>query len=251
MTKDSFVPLHYQLVKEIKSQITSGELAQGDFLGTEKSMMEKYGVSCTTLRRALQYLVQSGYVYRKAGKGTFVRRVKIDKNSNPLYSYMEEMESIGLKPRTYLLGIETIKANEQIAKKLEVPKASTIYNIKKLLAANSKPIAVWESYWQFDIGERLAEFDLNHNLFDTVENKLRITIGEAEANFEAGLATPEEAKLIGIEENSPMLIMRRTIYSDNGRPILYGRTAYRGDSYTFHIRMVRSNGIWTAGNQTA
>ena len=190
MDKDAFVPLHYQLVKEIKAKITSGKHGQGDFLGTEKSLMEQYGVSCTTLRRALQYLVQSGYVYRKAGKGTFVRRVRVDNNSSPLYSFMEEMESIGLKPTTHLLAMNTLRANELIAKKLEISKSSTIYTIKKLLETNSMPIAVWESYWPFDIGKRLAEHDLNHHLFDTLENKLRINIGEAKAEFEAALATP-------------------------------------------------------------
>jgi GntR family transcriptional regulator len=247
MHKDSFVPLHYQLFKEIKTQIISGELTQGDFLGTETSLMEKYRVSCTTLRRALQHLAQSGYVYRKAGKGTFIRRVNINNNSSPLYSFIEEIESIGLKPRTYLLAITTMKSTNLIAKKLELSKLGTIYNIKKLLEINAKRVAVWDSYWQFDVGKRLSEYDLNHNLFDTVENKLGITLGEAEADFEAALATPDEAKLIGIDEKSPMLIMLRTIYSVSGRPILFSRTAYRADSYKFHSRMVRSNGMWTAG----
>jgi len=247
MNKESFVPLHFQLFKEIKDQIVSGKFEPGDFLGTEKSLMEEYGVSCTTLRRALQSLVQSGYVYRKAGKGTFIRRVNVNENSSPLYSFIEEMELLGLKPKTHVLAITTMKANELIAKKLAVSKSSTVYTIKKLLETNSRPIGVWESYWQFDIGKRLAGYDLNHNLFDTVENKLRITLGEAEADFKAALATQEEAKLIGVEENSPMLIMLRTNYSVSGRPILFGRTAYRGDIYSFRIRMVRSGGMWTTG----
>ncbi|MFH1059857.1 MAG: GntR family transcriptional regulator [Pseudomonadota bacterium] len=247
MNSESFVPLHYQLFKEIKAQILSGDYAQGDFLGTEKLLMDKYGVSCTTLRRALQHLVQSGYVYRKAGKGTFVRRVNVDNNSSPLYSFIEEMELLGMKPKTEVLAINTMKANDLIAKKLEVSKSSIVYTIKKLLKADSKPIAVWESFWQYDIGRRLAEHDLSLNLFDTVENKLRITLGEADADFEAALATAEEATLIGVAENSPLLIMLRTNYSVDGQPILFGRTAYRGDMYRFHIRMVRSGGMWSAG----
>ena len=247
MHKDSFVPLHHQLFKEIKAQIISGQLAQGDFLGTEKSLMEKYGVSCTTLRRALQHLTQDGYVYRKAGKGTFIRRVNINDNISPLYSFIEEMEARGLKPKTYLLAMKTMKPSNLIAKKLELSKSSTVYYIKKLLEVNAKQVAIWDSYWQFDIGKRLCEFDLNHNLFDTVENKLGIILGEAEADFEAASATREEAGLIGIDEKSPMLIMQRTIYSVSGRPILFGRTAYRADSYKIHSRMVRSNGRWVAG----
>jgi GntR family transcriptional regulator len=247
MQKDSFSPLHYQLFKQIQTQIISDKLAQGDFLGTEKSLMEKHGVSCTTLRRALQHLAQAGYVYRKAGKGTFIRRVTINNNSSPLYSFIEETESLGLNPKTHLLTIKTMKASSLIAKKLELSRSSAIYYIKKLLEINAKKVAVWDSYWQFDIGKRLSEYDLNHNLFDTVENKLGIPLGEAEADFAAALADPEEAKLLEIDEKSPLLIMNRTIYSVSGRPILFGRTAYRADSYKFRSRMVRSNGRWTTG----
>jgi GntR family transcriptional regulator len=247
MHKDSFVPLHHQLFKEIETEIISGKLAQGDFLGTETSLMEKYGVSCTTLRRALQHLAQSGYVYRKAGKGTFVRRININNSSPPLYSFVEEMESRGLKPKTYLLVLKTMKPSNLTAKKLEVSKSNTVYYIKKLLEINARRVGIWDSYWQFDVGKRLSECDLDHNLFDTVENNLGITLGEAEADFEAALATPEEAELIGIDEKSPMLVMWRTIYSLSGRPILFSRTAYRADSYQIHSRMVRSNGRWIAG----
>lgn len=240
MLRDSFMPLHQQLVEEIKNQIVSEKLTQGDFLGTEKSLMDKYAVSCTTLRRALQSLAQAGYVYRKAGKGTFVRRVNINDNTSPLYSFIEEAEALGLKPKTYLLADKTMKANELIARKLEISKSSTIYYIKKILELDEKKVAVYDSYWQYDVGERLVEYDLNHNMLDTVENKLRITLGEAEADVEAALANPEEARLLGIDEKSPVLIMLRTIYSVSGRPILFSRTAYRADSYKFHARYVRS-----------
>jgi GntR family transcriptional regulator len=84
-------------------------------------------------------------------------------------------------------------------------------------------------------------------LFDTVENKIGIPLGEAEADFAAAWADADEAKLLRIDEKSPLLIMDRTIYSVSGRPILFGRTAYRADSYKFHSRMVRSNGRWTTG----
>jgi GntR family transcriptional regulator len=234
------VPLHQQLVANLRSKIVSGKLKSGDFLGTEKSLMDQYGVSSTTVRRALQALTQEGYLFRKAGKGTFIRRVEIEASGGPLWSFYEEMKSLGLKPSSKLLSIEVQKPNLSIAQKLNLAKSDPIYYIKKLLKANDEPVAILESYWQFQIGEQLSKFDLNStNLFKILENGIGINLGEAEATLEAGIASSEEAKLLGIRKKNPILIMQRVVYSVEGNPIFFSRLCYRADKYKFRTRMVR------------
>jgi len=238
--KISLAPLHQQLVSNLQAKICSGNFKQGDFFGTEKSLMESCGVSSTTVRRALQVLTQLGYLYRKAGKGTFIRRLQIKETGGPLWSFYEEMKSLGLKPSSDLLSIEVQKANRFIAQKLQLGKSEPIYWIKKLLRANDQSIAILDSYWQLDVGKGLSQSNLNStNLFSIVENELGIRLGEAEATIEVGAASPEEAQLLGILEKAPILVMQRIVYSVDGRPIFLSRVAYRADRYKYRTRMVR------------
>lgn len=132
------------------------------------------------------------------------------------------------------------RADGFIAETLHIGELEPVYWIKKLLRANTEPIAVFESYWVYDIGESLSRFDLSHrSTFDIVENTLGIQLGEAEAVIEAGTADSNEASLLSVREGSPVLIMKRTVHTIDGRPIDYGKFVYRADRYKYRARMIR------------
>jgi GntR family transcriptional regulator len=239
-SNEFFIPLHQQLATNLQAEIHSGKYKQGELFATEKSLIQRFRVSSTTVRRALQVLVRKGYLYRKAGKGTFIRRLQIEETLGPLWSFYEEMEVLGLKPTSDLLAIQVQKANRFIAQKLQLSESEPIYWIKKLLRANDEPVAILDSYWLFDIGKGLAQHNLNStNLFHIVENKLGINLGEAEATIEAGEANTEEAQILDMLEKTPILIMQRVVYSTDGRPIYFSRFAYRADRYKYRTRMIR------------
>lgn len=57
-------------------KIVSGDYAPGDRFFSQNELMKKYGLSFSTVMRALEELVREGYLVRHQGKGTFVERVK-------------------------------------------------------------------------------------------------------------------------------------------------------------------------------
>lgn len=203
--------------------------------------MDRFSLSCTTVRRALQTLVQQGYLYRKVGKGTFVRRPQFVEPLGPLSSFFEAMEAGGLKPSSDVLVTKIVRARQSIAEKLKIPENEQIYLIKKVQRANGEPIAVHESYWLPEIGKGLSEYDLSQtSMFDIMENQLGIRLGDAEATVEAGAASSKEAQFLGIRKGRPVLIMERIVFTAEGKPIGFGRNIYRGDKYKYQARMVRN-----------
>lgn len=70
--KNSPIPIYYQLKQIIKQQIEEQVLPPGEKLPTEQMLCERYDVSRAPVRQALLELVQEGYIYRRAGMGTFV-----------------------------------------------------------------------------------------------------------------------------------------------------------------------------------
>jgi GntR family transcriptional regulator len=241
--KDFPAPLHYQLAKKLQEEINSGKFKQGDLLATEKSLMERFNVSSTTVRRALQNLVQKGYLYRKAGKGTFVRRPYIEEPIGLLSSFFEEMEAQGIKPSSDILALEEMEADPFVSEKMELDPPGLVYRIRKLMRANGEAMAVFESYWPVKIGKALAEYDLTTTgIFSVVEDVLGIRLAEAEGTIEAAPPTREEARLLKMPPRTPALIKKQIIYSTDGRTINIVRLAYRGDRYKFAVRMVRQPG---------
>lgn len=74
---------------------------KGDFLPTEKELMEKYELSRVTVRQAMTNLVQSGYARARRGIGTDVVYEKVEEQMEGVISFTEEMKSIISKCRQH------------------------------------------------------------------------------------------------------------------------------------------------------
>ena len=74
INKKSNIPLYIQLSDEIREQIKSGKIKEGDKLLSEPEMVQKYGVARLTVRDALSILVNEGLLEKHHGKGTFCRK---------------------------------------------------------------------------------------------------------------------------------------------------------------------------------
>lgn len=72
ISKDSPLPLHVQLLDELRHRIVTGQLKPHDMLPGEWEFVETLHISRATLQRAWQAAREEGLIYRVAGKGTFV-----------------------------------------------------------------------------------------------------------------------------------------------------------------------------------
>lgn len=67
------IPLYKQIEQYILGQIEAGVWRENDKLPTEDELSKQFGVSRITAKSALNSLVHSGLLFRKRGKGTFVK----------------------------------------------------------------------------------------------------------------------------------------------------------------------------------
>lgn len=65
-------PLHRQLSSFLVEAIRSGQVPEGDMLPSEHTMCRELGISRVTVRRAVDDLVEQGFVARQAGRGMVV-----------------------------------------------------------------------------------------------------------------------------------------------------------------------------------
>ncbi|MGE5598839.1 MAG: GntR family transcriptional regulator [Bacteroidota bacterium] len=65
-------PRFYQLYKQIRDRIQAGEYPPLAQIPSQQQLMEGYGVSLITVRRALERLTAEGYITREHGRGCFV-----------------------------------------------------------------------------------------------------------------------------------------------------------------------------------
>ena len=233
-------PLYRWLSETLRLDISQGVYKPGDALPTEHELMRRYDLSSTTVRRAVHDLVHEGWIYRKAGKGTFVKRDKLEERLLRLTSFAEEMQSRNIIPQFKLVRAEPLVPTADIARALRLSPGGTTYFIERIQLASHEPIALAQGYWRCDIGERLAQHDLNCiPLYETLESTFHIPLVEADESISAAVADRDIARKLDIPLRFPLLVRRRLTFTTEMRPVEYTTTFYRADRYEYKIRLAR------------
>jgi len=70
-------PMYQQIADDLRRQIESGDLRQGEQFPTELELGDKYNASRNTIRDAIKQLIAQSLVETRPGQGTFVK-VRVD-----------------------------------------------------------------------------------------------------------------------------------------------------------------------------
>ena len=237
------IPLYGKIEEVLASEIAQGELQPGDRLPSEDQLLERFGVSRITVRRAIQNLIQRGVVEIRRGNGTFVLAPKVSQDLTRLTGFVEDMAVHGRKPAARVLSRGIVAANTSVARQLGISKGTKVMRIERVRLADSVPMSFDETYLPLDIGKQIVRNDLRVNpIFSLLEEKYGIPLMEAEYVLEASAASAHVAAALEVAEGSPIFRIERTSSTEEGKPIDYEILSYRGDLIRFVTRLARKPG---------
>ncbi len=232
---DSFKPLYFQLKEIFHDKIESGKLKEGDMIPSENELQQIYGVSRATVRKAIELLVYDGLMDKKKGKGTFVKRRKIEEQLPVLKSFTEEMS--GRDAYKKVISVAYTKAPSGISTRLKLSPDQSVLSLKRLMVVDGIPLGILHSYIPAKFELSLDE-DYTKSLYRILEKK-GIRLKEAEQTIEVTMATLEETRLLGLEAPCPTLVIKRLAYSVNHEAVEYVKGVYRGDRYRYNCKLTR------------
>ena len=235
------IPLYGKVEEVLAAEIAQGELQPGDRLPSEDQLLERFGVSRITVRRAIQNLIQRGLVEIRRGNGTFVLAPKISQELTRLTGFVEDMAIQGRKSAARVLSQGIVAANASVARQLGVSKGTKVMRIERVRLADSVPMSFDETYLPLEIGKQIVRNDLRVNpIFSLLEEKYGIPLVEAEYVLEASAASAHVAEALGVAEGSPIFRIERTSSTAGGKQIDYEILSYRGDLIRFVTRLART-----------
>src|SRR5690625_974624 len=106
----SKLPLFEQIKEQIKEQVFSGELKEGDALPSMRVLAKELKVSVITTKRAYEDIEQEGFVISAVGKGTFVagqqphvlKEWQVRELENDLEKMVQSSKRIGLSKKEFI-----------------------------------------------------------------------------------------------------------------------------------------------------
>ena len=91
-------PLYEQIEEQIKSQILSGELSEGDALPSMRVLAKELKISIITTKRAYEDLERDGFIVSVTGKGSFVKGLTSEfVRESMLFEIEELLEKVAVK----------------------------------------------------------------------------------------------------------------------------------------------------------
>jgi GntR family transcriptional regulator len=240
MDDGSRLPLHVQIEATLANSIANGELTPGTRLPSENTLIERFAVSRTTLRTAIQSLIGRGLVQIRRGKGTFVAQPVITQELTELTGFVEDMQALGRQASAQVQDRRIVAASETVARQLALPRGAAVARIQRVRLADGVPLSFDETYLPRDLGEKIMADDLERQpIFSLLEQKYATPLLEAEYRLAAVAAHGTVARALGIAAGSAIFLIERTTFSDGRRPVDYERLYYRGDYIRFVTRLTR------------
>ena len=234
------VPLYESVESALAAGIADGTMPPETQLPPEEGLIERFKVSRTTVRKAIQNLVERGLVEVRRGKGTFVTQPKITQELTKLTGFVEDMQALGRSPTARLLDKRIVAADEAVARQLALAPGTLVFRLRRVRLADGVAMSFDETYLPRDIGEKIADNDLEAEpVFALLEEKYDTPLVEAEYKLEAAAADAVAAEALEVPTGSPIFLIERTSYTTGNRPVDYERLHYRGDLIRFVTRLAR------------
>ena len=228
---------NHHLKQILKQQIECGTYKKGDFLPTEKELMEKYELSRVTVRQAMTNLVQSGYARARRGIGTDVVYEKVEEQMEGVISFTEEMKKHHIEMQTTYCKMDLISPGETVARSLQIPLTEPCYCLKRVRNAVGKPMVYTITYLK-KICELPTEPEpYMESLYQYLREEHGIYIESGRDTLEAALPSEEVQKALKIDAQMPIFIRTRQTFRKGGEVFEYSICYYPGNRYKYTVEL--------------
>ncbi|MEO0408385.1 MAG: GntR family transcriptional regulator [Cyanobacteria bacterium P01_A01_bin.135] len=224
-------PLHIAISEKLRAKIEAGQYEPGERLPSEFDLGAAFGVSRTTIRRAIANLTQQGLVTTQRGRGIFVSgRQKISFSmSNPLMQFDTALKQQGYACHIESLRFQRVDPPPEVMRKLASSSDEQIYWQEKIIYADKSPIALEIDYFPEAIGRSLSDQLQQGFTYSTLAAN-GITLNAANVSLESIPATYELSEYLMVPLGLPILVFDYVAFwGCDRRPAVCGKTLSRSD----------------------
>ncbi len=207
-------PLYQQIKNTIHGKIKSNEWQVGQKLPSENELVAALQVSRMTIHRALRELTQEGLIDRVHGVGSFVADAPKHASLIELRDIAIEVTQSGKQHSSRVLALDTRKADEAIARNMQVALGTSLYFLNAVHYQDDIPIQLEARY----VSPKLAPNFLNQDFCTMTSTSFLLSLfrpQEMEHIVRAIMPDERERTALRIESGEPCLQLSRRTWKQN------------------------------------
>lgn len=235
-------PLYYQIASVLRNGLGT-TWKTGDQLPSEQDLAREFEVSVGTMRRAIQILVQEGYLSRHQGKGTIVRRPIFGTNQLRLTGSLLDLMQFEPSAQVKLISRRVVVPPPEIRLTLNLRDEEKAGFFRRLIHIDRKPLAYLEAYVLARYDPAIPTSDLARSPIVSILGRGGVQISRCEQSIGAEISTAAIAKVLRVPLGFPVLYISRTYSDASGTAVLCSTGAYRGDMYRYVALLEPGRGL--------
>ena len=220
----------YSLVKQhLKEGLAHGRWEAGELMPSEAELTAQFGVSRMTVNRALRELQSEGLVQRVQGVGTFAAQLHPVSSTLTIRDLHEEIEARGHRHHVDVQFVREERAGAALAAQLGLAVGARVFHSMMVHFDNGVALQCEDRFVNPDRAPGYLEVDFTRTT--PTQHLLDVApLWEAQFTIEAGLPTPQEARLLDLKPREPCLIVVRRTMS-RGSTVTLVRLTHPGSRY--------------------
>jgi len=237
MSEIETAPKYEKTYRTILERLKAGRYPVGMRMPTEGELAASFGISRVTIRRALDMLVQDGYVESRQGSG--YRVVTLSPASDTcLTSFTDAMIRAGHEPTTRLLSIAT-HASGQLAHLPPGMAGGPVVEVTRLRLVDRQPRMLVKTYAPAHLlhDAKPADFPetgAEQSILRILGDRFGLEWSAACEDISPVLADATIAATFGIAEGSPLLRQACSAFADDGS-IVFHEDVFRTGTVSFAL----------------
>lgn len=218
------------LVDKIKHQ----QYQPGDYLPSEHQLMDLYGASRETIRKALNSLTDLGLIQKIRGKGSIV--LNLDRYTFPISgitSFAELNNQLGLKAETKVLLLQKEdKLPAQFIKYFSEEESSIGFHLERLRLIDGQADVLDCDYLLSPPVDSLPREYAETSIYDYLENKQKLDISYATKEISVCKVDKRIQDLLQLDNDLAVLVASRN-YLANTTKFQLTLSYHRPDKFKF------------------
>ena len=231
--RDSYTPAYAQLAEILQQSMADGIFMPGDQLPSEAQMVKRYGVSPMTVRRAINSLIDQGYVIAEQGRGTFVKPITMGEAAFQLQELQELFSDTG-RTSVNILETRIAKADERTARKLDVERGCRTVYIRRVILLDGRPFLYHREHIIYNPKLPIVEAELEvtalQQLFSGSGGSI---LKRGDIRLDATLLNQEEAEILRAQQPMAAFCLQHVFYDFDDKPVSWGWFIGRPDCLKF------------------
>lgn len=201
---------YLDVYEDIKRKINEGIYSPWSSLEGEEMLCSMYGISRTTIRKAIAKLKQENYLHSRQGSGIFVNPPEFyeEKNLTTLSERIKDKTNL----RNVILHFEISEASEEIKTMFKLTEHSEIIHYKRLRYVNEVPHVLEETYMPLHLFKNFTEDKARGSVSRYIEKECGFPLSHDILDIKAISINPYLSDLLQMPVGTATLQIEHKVY---------------------------------------